>query len=72
MRAWMGELLRERGVLAGSVIMWRLDGWNDLGCRGDELASAGELLSTSVAAVGEQAVVPDGAMRGEIRASGVL
>jgi hypothetical protein len=42
-----------------SVIMWRFARWSDLGCRGDELASAGELLGASGAAIGEQAVVPD-------------
>ena len=30
-----------------------------MGCRGDELASAGELLGASGAAIAEQAVVPD-------------
>ena len=52
-------LLRERRVLAGSVIMRWLRRWGDLGCPGDELARAGELLGTCVAPVGEQAVVPD-------------
>ena len=52
-------LLRERRVLAGSVIMWWLGRRSDLWCRGDELPNPGELLSARVAAIGEQAEVPD-------------
>jgi len=58
-RAGMIVLVRERRFLAGSVIMRWLRRWGDLGCPGDELARAGELLGTCVAPVGEQAVVPD-------------
>jgi hypothetical protein len=52
MRAGMFRLLRGRGVLAGSLIMGWLGGWIDLGCRGDELARAGELVGAGGAARG--------------------
>src|SRR5215472_3892251 len=58
-RAGIIVLLRERRVLAGSVMMWWLGRRSDFWCRGDELPSAGELLSARVTAIGEQAEVPD-------------
>ena len=58
MRAQMVVLLRERRVLAGSIIGWVLLRRRELG-RSDQLASAGELLGARVTAIGEQAVVPD-------------
>src|SRR5215831_13599469 len=59
MRAEMVVLLRERRVLAGSIMRWVLLRRRELGCRSDQLASAGELLGARVTAIGEQAVVPD-------------
>src|SRR5262249_28454141 len=58
-RAGIIVLLRERRVLAGSVMMWWLGRRSDLRCRGDELPNAGELLGARVAAIDEQAEVPD-------------
>src|SRR5215831_4810649 len=70
MRAEVVVLLRERRVLAGSIMRWVLLRRRELGCRSDrlaselswrsdQLASAGELLGARVTAIGEQAVVPD-------------
>src|SRR5215468_10833317 len=58
-RAGIIVLLRERRVLAGSAMMWWLGRRSDLWCRGDELPNPGELLGARVAAIGEQAEVPD-------------
>src|SRR5262245_42547458 len=58
-RAGMIVLLRERRVLAGSVIMRWLRRWSELACRSDQLPSASELLGARVTTIDEQAVVPD-------------
>ena len=58
MRAQMVVLLRERRVLAGSIIGWVLLRRRELG-RSDQLASAGELLGARGTPIGEQAVMPD-------------
>src|SRR5215470_6159622 len=47
-----------RRFLARSVLGW-LACRIDLACRGDELASTGDLLGAGVFPIGEQAVVPD-------------
>src|SRR5215472_11051634 len=70
MRAEVVVLLRERRVLAGSIMRLVLLRRRELGCRSDQLASelswrsdqlasAGDLFGRRVTAIGEQAVVPD-------------
>ena len=49
----MVVLLRERRVLARSIMRWVLLRRRELGCRSDQLASEGELLGTRVTAIGE-------------------
>ena len=58
MRAGMLYPLWGRCFLAGSVLghaPCRID----LACRGNEVASAGEVLGAGASTVGEQAVMPD-------------
>ena len=57
MRAGMVVVLRKDPVLARAGVRWRRR--SDLGCVGDELPSAGELVGALGTAIGEQAVVPD-------------
>src|SRR5215510_11220417 len=59
MRAEVVVLLRERRVLAGSIMRWVLLRRRESGCRSDQFASAGELLGAGASTIGEQAVVPD-------------
>ena len=59
MRAGMVEVLRKDRVLASAAVRWLRRRRSELGCRCDELASAGELLGALGAAIGEEAVVPD-------------
>src|SRR5215468_3727851 len=58
-RTGMIVLLRERRVLADSVIMRWLGRWSDLWCRGDDLPRAGELFGAGASTIREQAVVSD-------------
>ena len=59
MGAGVIKLLGAERVVSSQVPSELAGWWSHLGCRGDELASAGELLGASGAAIGEQAVVPD-------------